>query len=230
MTKKLSLYAAFRRFSAFQLSNSRNVKYVAIKPPYSQRYIRLKSLGENYSEEAIHRRILTEKHRIKEFTPAKDYNEWTKKYEPIKLKGFKALYYHYLYLFGKIRKRETPQRMSFYMREELIKLKRYQEQFHFLYENNIETTEQLQAFKTTAESKVEELIVERSGLYNKPESKPDIAEINSKLRELRKEIRLCNNIFEDAERIKERYEMAMQLEQEVKEQMKPRKKFRDKER
>lgn len=113
---------------------------------------------------------------------------------------------------------------------ELTNLDRYQKQFRFLYDNNIETAEQLQAFKTTAESKVEELTIERSGLYNKPEANPDIAEINSKLRELRKEIRLCNNIFEDSERIKERYEAAMQLEQEEKEQRKPHRRFIDKER
>ena len=208
----------------------RDVKYVALKPAGSKRYIRLKSLGENYSEEAIQRRIAMGRNGIREFSETKDYNAWAKKYEPAKLKGFKALYFHYLYLFGKIRKKETPQRVSFYMREELTKLDRYQKQFRFLYDNNIETAEQLQAFKTTAESNIEELTVKRSGLYNKPEAKPDIVEINSKLRELRKEIRLCNNIFEDSERIKERYEAAMQLELEVKEQRKPHRRFIDKER
>jgi len=33
-------------------------KYIALKPAYSQRYIRLKSLGDNYSEEAIKERII----------------------------------------------------------------------------------------------------------------------------------------------------------------------------
>lgn len=208
----------------------RDVKYVALKPSGSKRYIRLRSLGENYSEEAIQRRIAMARNGIKEFSKTKDYNAWAKKYEPAKLKGFKALYFHYLYLFGKIRKKETPQRVSFYMREELTKLDRYQKQFRFLYDNNIETAEQLQAFKTTAESKVEELTAERSRLYNKPEAKPDIAKINSKLRELRKEIRLCNNIFEDSKRIKEHYETAIQLEQEAKKQRKPHRRFIDKER
>lgn len=208
----------------------RDVKYVALKLSGSKRYIRLKSLGENYSEEAIQRRIAMAKNGIKEFSETKNYNAWTKKYEPAKLKGFKALYFHYLYLFGKIRKKETPQRVSFYMREELTKLDRYQKQFRFLYDNNIETVEQLQAFKTMTESNVEELIVKRSRLYNNPEAKPDIIEINSKLRELRKKIRLCNNIFEDSARIKEHYETAIQLEQEAKEQRIPHKKFIDKER
>jgi hypothetical protein len=205
----------------------RDVKYVALKPAGYKRYIRLKSLGENYSEEAIQRRIAMERNGIREFSETKDYNAWAKKYEPAKLTGFKALYYHYLYLFGRIRKKETPQRVSFYMREELTKLDRYQKQFRFLYDNNIETVEQLQAFKTTAESKIEELTIERSGLYNKPESKPDIDEINSELRELRKKVRMCNNIFADVEHIRIRYNHATQLEQEARKQNK---RFIDRER
>lgn len=84
-------------------------KYIALKPAFSQRYIRLKSLGKNYSEEAIRQRIISARNGIRILDkPATDYNAWLKKYEPIKLLGFKALYYHYLYLFGKIRKKETP--------------------------------------------------------------------------------------------------------------------------
>ncbi len=81
-------------------------KYIALKPAFSQKYIRLKSLGKNYSEEAIRQRIIAARNGIRIFDkPATDYNAWFKKYEPTKLHGFKALYYHYLYLFGKIRKK-----------------------------------------------------------------------------------------------------------------------------
>lgn len=199
----------------------RDVKYVALKPAYSQRYIRLKSLGENYSEESIQRRIAMARNGIRTLDkPAPDYNEWMKKYEPTKLHGFKALYFHYLYLFGKIRKKETPQRISFYMREELIKFDRYQKQFHFLIDNDIETVEQLQTFKENAENKISELTLKRSKLYSKPETKLEIEEINNKLRELRRDVRTCNNIFEDAERIREHTNYVSRLEQEAKEQNK----------
>ena len=136
----------------------RDVKYIALKPAYSQRYIRLKSLGANYSEESIRQRIIAARTGILVLDkPIADYNAWLKKYEPTKLHGFKALYYHYLYLFGKIRKKETPQRVSFYMRDELVKFERYQKQFHFLIENNIETTEQLIGFKKNTEKKLSDL-------------------------------------------------------------------------
>ena len=199
----------------------RDVKYVALKPAYSQRYIRLKSLGENYSEESIQRRIAMARNGIRTLDkPAPDYNEWMKKYEPTKLHGFKALYFHYLYLFGKIRKKETPQRISFYMREELIKFDRYQKQFHFLIDNDIETVEQLQTFKENVENKISELTLKRSKLYSKPETKLEIEEINNELRELRRDVRTCNNIFEDAERIREHTNYVSRLEQEAKEQNK----------
>ena len=192
----------------------RDVKYIALKPAYSQRYIRLKSLGKNYSEEAIRQRIIAARNGIRILDkPATDYNAWLKKYEPTKLHGFKALYYHYLYLFDKIRKKETPQRVSFYMRDELVKFERYQKQFHFLIDNDIETAEQLNNFKENAELKISELVIQRSRLYGKTDSTAEIKTINVELRILRKNIRICNNIFADAERIQRHYNRTLELEE-----------------
>ena len=191
-------------------------KYIALKPAFSQRYIRLKSLGENYSEESIRQRIIAARNGIRVLDkPATDYNAWLKKYEPTKLHGFKALYYHYLYLFGKIRKKETPQRISFYMRDELVKFERYQKQFHFLIDNDIETTEQLKIFKENAEGKISELTFQRSRLYNKTDSTAEIKAINTELQKLRKDMRMCNNIFQDIETIREHQKTAELLEREA---------------
>lgn len=194
----------------------RDVRYIALKPAYSQRYIRLKSLGKNYSEEAIRQRIIAARNGIQILDkPATDYNAWLKKYEPIKLHGFKALYYHYLYLFGKIRKKETPQRVSFYMREELIKFERYQKQFHFLIENDIETTDQLSSFKENTELKISESVIQRSRLYGKSDSTAEIKTINAELQKFRKDMRMCNNIFHDIETIREHQKTVELLKQET---------------
>lgn len=191
-------------------------EYTSFIPPYGTKQVRLDKLGPEYTEEAISERIRMGRNGIRNFDASKiDHNDWLKKYEPIKLKGFKALYYHYLYLFGKIRKKETPQRISFYMREELIKFDRYQKQFHFLMDNDIETIEQLNVFKESAESKIKELTLNRSRLYNKPDAKPEIEKINKELRELRKDVRTCKNIFEDSERIQEHQNYVVQLEQQT---------------
>ena len=197
----------------------RDVKYVALKPAFSQRYIRLKSLGKNYSEEAIRQRIIAARNGIRILDkPIADYNAWLKKYEPTKLHGFKALYYHYLYLLDKIRKKETPQRVSFYMREELVKFEHYQKQFNFLIDNDIETTGQLNAMKQNTEDKIAELTLKRTRLYSKLDSEDEISDINTELKELRSKLRICNNILEDAERIQIRYNRVLELEEEAERQ------------
>lgn len=201
-----------------------DVKYIALKPAYSQRYIRLKSLGKNYSEEAIRQRIIATRNGIRDLDkPKSDYNAWLNKYERTKLHGFKALYFHYLYLFGKIRKKETPQRVSFYMREELIKFDRYQKQFHFLIDNDIETVDQLNSIKQADEYRIEELTSKRPRLYKNPAANTEIADINDKLKELRKRLRMCNNILQDAKHIREHYNKAIQLEKQLIEENKPKK-------
>ena len=205
-------------------------KYIALKPTFSEKYIRLKSLGENYSPEAIKERIIKARNGIRDIdinTPRPDYNAWLEKYEPIKLKGFKALYYHYLYLFGKIRKRKSPQKVSFYLREELIKFERYQKQFHFLYDNDIETSSQLIEMKQTAQDRISELKLKRSRLYHKPAAKAEIVDINTELKELRAKVRMCNNILTDSERIADRYKETQRLEQETMIPKKHKKKDKD---
>ena len=193
-------------------------KYIAVKPTYAQKYVRLDNLGKYYTPNAIKERIIAARNGIKLIEinkPKPDYNAWLEKYEPTKLKGFRALYYHYLYLFGKIRKREPPQRVCFYLREELIKFERYQNQFHFLYDNDIETSSQLLEIKQKSEDRISELTLQRSRLYHKPDAKGEIADINTELKELRAKVRMCNNILTDSERINERYNEAQRLEQEA---------------
>lgn len=189
--------------------------YTSFIPPYGTKQVRLDKLGPDYTEEAIAERIRIARNGIRLDKPKPDYNAWLKKYEPIKLKGFKALYYHYLYLFGKIRKKETRQRVSFYLREELTKFERYQKQFHFLYENDIESSGQLNEMKKATEDKIAELITERSRLYHKTDSKEEIADINKELKELRTTVRMCNNILQDSERINEHHNKALELEKQA---------------
>ena len=101
------------------------------------------------------------------------------------------------------------------MREELVKFERYQKQFHFLIDNDIETTEQLKTFKENAENKISELTLKRSRLYSKNDSTAEIKTINAELRKLRKNMCMCNNIFQDIETIREHQKTVELLEQEA---------------
>lgn len=82
-------------------------------------------------------------------------------------------------------------------------------------ENNIETTAQLKIFKENAENKMSELTHKRSRLYSKADPTIEIKTINAELREVRKNIRICNNIFQDIETIREHQNYVIWLEQEA---------------
>ena len=138
-----------------------------------------------------------------------------------KLKGFVALYFHYLYLFKKIQRKQTPQRVSFFMRDEMIKFDRYQKQFKFLFSHGIETGEDLQKYQKDKEAEVEILITRRKKLYeertdeNCDEVKDQAKEINAELNELRKEIRLCKAVFKDSYKIAEKKRQALALQKQA---------------
>ena len=78
-----------------------------------------------------------------------------------KLKGFLALYVHYLYLLGKIGKQQYPLRMTAHLKQEYMKFERYKEQFRFLRVNGIETVGQFEAYKTDAEARLAALMKRR---------------------------------------------------------------------
>ena len=211
------------RKNGYSVKRGPNIKHTAIKPPYAERYIRLRSLGEEYTEDTIRERVMAARNGIKPFTQKKQYN-WDKsdvrKYKRTKLKGFKALYFHYLYLFKKIRKKQTPKKVSAFLRDELIKFERYKAQFQFLYDNNIENTEQLSAHRAVCEDRISELMRERKSLYkeredadekDKEEITQKISSVNDELKGLRKAVRMCQAIHEDAERIQARQEQAKNI-------------------
>lgn len=206
-----------------------NIKYTSIIPPFGKRPVRLDKLGTDYSEEAIKQRIIARQNGIYIMQPSQ-----LKKVYKIKgnirtapkkkLKGFQALYFHYLYLFKKIRKRRTPQRVSFFMREELTKMERYQKQFLFLYDNNIETAEQLKQYQSTQEERINDLVEQRKKLYNernnedeqgKEEITKQVTAINFILKKCRADVRMCKAIFTDAEKLEEKYRQAQALQEEA---------------
>ena len=49
--------------------------------------------------------------------------------------------------------------------------------------------------KFESEYRISELTLERSRLYHKPDSKGEIADINTELKDLRTKVRMCNNIL-----------------------------------
>ena len=210
-------YAVHRR--------GKNIKYTSIIPPFGESPVRLDKLGAEYSEEGIKQRIIAQQNGIRIMPPSQLKKVYKvkgsiKSAPKKKLKGFQALYFHYLYLFKKIRRKQTPQRVSFFMRDELIKMERYRKQFKFLYEKGIETIEQLNGYLSNQEEKINDLVEQRKNLYKERDSKDEqgkeeitnrIKDINGILKGCRADVRMCKAIFADAEHIREKCRQAQEL-------------------
>lgn len=208
-----------------------NIKYTSIIAPNAKRPMRLDNLGKGYSEAEILERIIATRNGIITAAPSEipkrqyKFKGNIKDVKGKKLKGFVALYFHYLYLFKKIQRKQTPQRVSFFMRDEMIKFDRYQKQFKFLFSHGIETGEDLQKYQKDKEAEVEILITRRKKLYeertdeNCDEVKDQAKEINAELNELRKEIRLCKAIFKDSYKIAEKKRQALALQKQADKEM-----------
>ena len=81
-----------------------------------------------------------------------------------KYTGFLALYYHYLYIFDKIEKRQYPPRVTGQMRREVMRFEQLRAQFQFLNENGIATDADMQAFVDKAETQIKALTKQRTVL------------------------------------------------------------------
>ena len=79
-----------------------------------------------------------------------------------KYTGFLALYVHYLYVLGKIEKRQYPPRMTPQLRKEVIRFERCREQFAFLRENSISTQEDMTVFQAHTEDTLASLMKQRT--------------------------------------------------------------------
>ena len=204
-----------------------NIAHTSIIPPFGKRPVRIDSLGDAYTEEAIKERIVAARYGIRLTPPSQIKKKYRAKgslqnRRGKKLHGFIALYFHYLYLFGKVKKRRTSPQVSYYLRSELTKMERYQKQFHFLYERGIETAGQLKEYKSELEDKINDLVEQREKLYirrstadesEQTEIPEQISALNDKLKEYRSYVRMCGRILSDAARIQEMYTKAKELQQ-----------------
>ena len=78
--------------------------------------------------------------------------------------GFLALYVHYLYLLGKIGKRQYPPRMTPQLWQEVMRFEQYREQFAFLRDNGITTRTDMAAFTARTEETLANLMKQRTVL------------------------------------------------------------------
>ncbi len=192
-----------------------NVKHTAVKPPGGQRFLRLDSLGDGYTEDSILSRLsaarsggataLNPAHPVVQWlTPGRRYRPQGRfPSRPRRLKGFRALYFKYLCLLGAVPRRRTKGRRASVSRTEIIKFDRYQEQFQYLMKNQIETAEQLSMQYDALQAEIDALAGHRKTLYKVRRTLGDsstddeITKITDRMRMLRRELKLCARIEGD---------------------------------
>lgn len=119
-----------------------------------------------------------------------------------------ALYWRYMYMFGKVKSGTATKKQTRHMSPELSKFKQYLTQHTFVQRNNIESDKDLKKYSEKLSARIDELTARRTFLYgerrksdNETEREAlsgEIKKIRPILAECRREQRLCEKIRETA--------------------------------
>ena len=208
----------------YEVSTSR--KYIAVKHPQGQRMRRLKSLlrdgryDEEHIEERLYNNLILPMVKVQDAVPSHFY-----KGESRKLKGFRALYFKYMYMLGIIHASDAPKQYpSAELRRDLIYMDKITEENTFLGKNNLETIEDVTAFKSKLDAEIHDLINDRKKIYGKlkrvkneelkVQYESDRDDITSKIAHLKKQLRLCHDIENRVPDIEEKLRMINELEEQ----------------
>ena len=207
-------------------------KYATLKLPGDGRTVRFKTLGKQYTPEAIQRRILYPKpprRAGKEPPPNRRFLLLLGEKPSRRLTGLRALYYSYLYKMGALPKK--PRYPSFAVREDIRRLDQRIEQAEFIFKNEIEDRSQLANLRQKAENEITVLIKQRQKLYRCEPGSAQIAILTEQLKKLRHTVKLCRNIEIHSIEMEQRLQAAKLEEQqrEQKEKEKQQKEFRNRE-
>ncbi len=236
-----SFFEALQR-RGYTIKRGANVKHTAVKPPGSDRFVRLNSLGDGYSEADIRERLnrsRAEPEKQEPMTaaplsiPRGRYK--VERRSPTygkkrKLSGLRRLYLHYLYLLSPPRPRRRPP--PFPVRAEVRKLDQYKRQFTLLQKYRINSESQLSMLADALQSDIDSLVVSRRELYRRQRRGEDmsaeIKEISLALRPIRRELKCCQQVADRIPQIQEHIRLDRQsAEQEKTEKTKSKQRRHD---
>ncbi len=195
------------------------LKHPTVTPPGAKKNFRFDSLGDGYDLESILDRVSRNWHTEPLFEAQKPvFRSYKMARKPAKkLTGLRALYFKYCILLGTIKKKpERVKKVSWLLREDLIKLDRYIAQAKLLIDNKIETAEDLEAYKGSVEERLAALEAERTACRNllrrttgredgpsDEELKAKIKRLSGDLKQARKELKYCGEIAERSDGIRQ---------------------------
>ena len=199
----------------------------SVRPQGKDRFVRLeRTLGSNYSIEAIRKRLYYSKKILPPVPKASSQNNFHHKKLPKWARGsIVSTYRRYLWLMGYYQQRSRANsnaRMHYLLKEDIRKLDTYIAQTRLLGREEIHTPAQLESFRNRTNHSIEELVRERKKLYRfvykseniieKEQTRERIAEINTDLKSLRKDCRLAKGV---ADRWKELQEKIDKVERDT---------------
>jgi hypothetical protein len=211
------------------------VKYMAVRPPGKERFIRLWRLGDNYTENAINERILNQQ-TPKRAPPLpeperKQYRMKGSLKKAKKVTGLQALYLSYLYKMGVLPKHHASvKRTHFILREDLRYLDQIIAETKLLCVRKISDKGQLLSFQSDVQQKIKSFADSRTSLYNRLRHctdqtrraviKEEISSASNEITGLRKEARLCDGILTRSEPMRQKLAEVnrMEMEQQKEEQ------------
>lgn len=193
-------------------------KYWTVVPKGWEKPIRLARLGEEYTNERIIERVLSNpiSVRMMDFQPkGKQYLLITRRDRIKKVGGLKGLYLKYCYELGYLPKyKQNVNRVHPMLKEDLMKCEMFTKQVRLIGKHEIADREDLAFFIASTNEKMEVLKSEREHLRkvirraipedDKVKTKIRISEISDRLKHLRDELKLAKDIEERSEVMEQR--------------------------
>ena len=209
------------------------LKYPALKPPDAKGYFRFHKLGDGYALDQVKERILQNVRKQIPFPEVKQklpqrYRYRGKFQQHQRITGLRALYLRYCYELHIIVKRPTSvKRVSFLLREDVVKLDRLIAQTRFLGRTGIETMSELTSYRESLEAQMVAFNEQRLALRNQLRRltrqgdaqaadtvRSQISDISWKLKSLRYDKALCEGIEERSGQVKEKL-LLLKRQQEI---------------
>ena len=240
----VSVSASFKDFrrimsdQGYEINLNPNRRYWTIRSVNSSKAVRMYRLGEDYTNEAIDRRIrergrnavdssiryLSERKQNRQYRPKllryKGCLIRTKKHT-----GLYALYLQYCYLLGYFPKKQQHRPLSPEMREAWRHISRMSDQVRLISKEKLHTLDDVHSLITDNDRSIQEVTTVRQKIYNKlrhcddAEQRAELLhqrdDCSAVLKQLRKEKRVALTIIEDNPLIKENIRIETQMRNEV---------------
>ncbi len=201
-----------------------NRKYATISHPSFERPRRLKTLGDDYTPERLAERIEAAWRYEKVDIPKQEYPAY-KMWGRSMPSKYTAVYVQFITVVSVVKERPNSNRNLYkLLGDEIRKLDRLIEQQNLLCGNDIDTPEQLNAYKDKCKAEIAELTEARKRLRSQLKSaerkgnekeaielKEDISILSDRLKKLRRDILVCERIEEQEPNIEDKIVKSKEL-------------------